>query len=317
MMEQQFSPLITEETYRLQVTGLTKRMNDFYFGPVHLQAEPGLITALVGPNGSGKTTLFRMLMNIVNPDSGQMQIGEVSFQQDRDRFKQLIAYAPEELQGCDHLRIKDISELVQYWYPSWSASDYARLSNMFGIPQHKKYGSLSKGSRKKVSFVLALSCRTPVLLLDEPTANLDLASQRQLTQELVQYMENGQHSLVMATHVIEDIHKLADFIVVMRNGQKIGSYEKDAVLNNWKTFWVTKAEWDSVAAASSQIGDQQGVPGVAHVERGAMTKIMSNLEQETRKYLHEHGATIVGEEVPELGDVLEYLMEEAPTNQSE
>src|SRR5215210_291570 len=101
----------------ISLRGVRKSCGSFELGPVDLTVEPGYVVAVVGPNGGGKSTLIRMLMNLIQPDSGDLEIFGGTYPEDEIAIKRRIGYAPERSVGHDEMSANSLGEFVSRFYP--------------------------------------------------------------------------------------------------------------------------------------------------------------------------------------------------------
>jgi ABC-type transport system involved in cytochrome c biogenesis ATPase subunit len=141
----------------ISLTDVKKSYGSFELGPVDLEIEAGYVVAVVGPNGSGKSTLFGMLMGLIHPSFGEVRLFGLSYPKNEVAIKQRIGYVPERAVGHDYMSAKALGEFVSYWYPTWDQRTYDDLVSRSGIDPYKKFGKLSKGMQRRLSFALALA----------------------------------------------------------------------------------------------------------------------------------------------------------------
>lgn len=223
--------------HALVVEKVEKRIGDFEIGPITLKLEPGTITALVGDNGAGKSTLLKMIMRLVKKDSGRISVTGAADIDTEEQWKKNVSYMPQALTGVDPFTGKKIKELVSRWYPTWDESLFLNLVQEFDVPLGKKYGKLSQGVQQKLNVAIALAKDTEILLLDEPTAHMDILSKGKLMNELMKWMERGEKTVIVASHQVDDIKKLADYIAFMKKGDYLGIYEKEELIHSYKKYW--------------------------------------------------------------------------------
>lgn len=223
--------------HALIVEKVEKRIGDFEIGPITLKLEPGTITALVGDNGAGKSTLLKMIMRLVKKDSGRISVTGATDIDTEEHWKKNVSYMPQALTGVDPFTCQKIKELVSRWYPTWDESLFQHLVQEFDIPLGKKYGKLSQGVQQKLNVAMALAKDTEILLLDEPTAHMDILSKGKLMNELMRWMERGEKTVIVASHQVDDIKKLADYIAFMKKGDYLGIYEKEELIQSYKKYW--------------------------------------------------------------------------------
>jgi ABC-2 type transport system ATP-binding protein len=207
----------------IEVSHLTKS-----FGPVHavrdvnFYVEEGKIVAILGSNGAGKTTTLAMLLGLTLPTSGTIRI--LGHDMVTDRYKALgqmnfsspYVDLPASLSACENLRVYG----HLYGVPDLEA----RIKEMTEALQlgeflHRKYGTLSAGQKTRVALAKALLNRPRALLLDEPTASLDPDTADWVRQYLMRYHRETGASLLMASHNLVEVERMADYVMIMTKGR--------------------------------------------------------------------------------------------------
>jgi ABC-2 type transport system ATP-binding protein len=287
---------MTEEPVIL-LENVRKSYPAFDLGSIDLEVEPGHIVAVVGPNGAGKSTLFGILMNLLQPDSGNVSLFGHTYPRDEVEIKRRIGYVPEHDVGHDEMSANALGEFVSYWYPRWNGGLYQDLLMRYEVDPHKRFDRLSKGAQRCLSFALALAKGTELLLLDEPTSGVDPFGRREILQDILRFVRHGTgiKTVVFATHVMEEARRIADYVAFLVDGKLLGLFEKDVLLKGWKTFWV-----------EGEPGVD--VPGVVEVEVGRPRRIVSDSPEETAKALYSENVRIVHEGSVDLEKILSYLM---------
>jgi len=224
----------------LEVKGLEKKFKHFKLGPLNFSLEKGTAVALLGGNGSGKSTFFRLLMNILQKESGSITVFGEKMIENEAELKRRIGYTGDLFDPFSSHKVKDLAKLVSRWYPNWDHDRYSYFINRYNINENEKYGKCSKGTKKKVEFVFSICHNPDILLLDEPSANLDIVSQRKLKEDLIHYMEDGEKSIVLATHNMDDVRQICDYITIVEKGNILHSFEKDEIHDKWARLWVTE-----------------------------------------------------------------------------
>ncbi len=282
----------------ISLAGVEKSYGNFTLGPVDLEIEPGYVVAVVGPNGSGKSTLFRMLMNLSHPDSGRVSLFGGGYPEDEVGIKQRIGYVPETAVGHDDMTAKSLGRFVSHWYPAWDKKHYDVLVGRSGIEPGKKFRDLSKGMQRRLSFALAAATRAELLLLDEPTDGVDPFARREMLEEISAHVHDGERTVLLATHVMEEVRRIADYVAFLVDGDFLGLYEKDALLERWRAFWV-----DGKPGA--------GTPGVVEVEAGNPVRVVSDSPAETESALARDGVRVIRSGALDLEEILSHLMRES------
>ena len=282
----------------VSLDGVAKTFPRFRLEPMSLKLEPGYVIAVVGPNGSGKSTLFKMLMNLIHPDEGDVRLFGGRYPEDEVEIKRKIGYVPEVAVGHDEMNAKELGAFVSHWYPDWNGPRYESLLYKFEIDAGQRFGKLSKGQQRRLSFALARACEPELLLLDEPTDGVDPFARRTMLEEISRFLEDGDRTVLFATHVMEEIRRLADYIIFLHRGRFLGFYEKDALMEQWRILWL-----DGMPQPSE-------VPGLVDITEGRPPQLITRSPEETRAGLKDQGVEIVRSGTLELEEILGHLMNE-------
>lgn len=282
----------------ISLKDLRKSYGAFELGPINLDIEPGYVVAIVGPNGGGKSTLMGMLMNLIQPISGEITLFGGAYPEDEVAVKRRIGYAPERPSGYDDLSPESLRSLVSRFYPGWDQSLYEDLLADVEIEPDNKFGELSAGTQRRLTVALAMATGSELLLLDEPTAGLDPFARRRVLEGISRFMADeryGDRTVVFATHVLEEVRRIADYVAFLVDGKLLGLFEKDALLDRWKTFWLDREP-------------EIDVPGMIELESSNPARIVSDSPRETEEALCAQNIRIVRSGALDLEEILSHLM---------
>lgn len=185
--------------------------------------EPGSITALVGPNGSGKSTLFKSIMGFLKPTQGQIRVGGISVQ--KAQKKQLMAYVPQsdEVDWNFPVSVFDVVMMGRYGYMNLlripSSKDRRLVMEslervgMIDFRTHQ-IGELSGGQKKRAFLARALAQEGKVILLDEPFTGVDVKTEKQIIDLLIQLRSEG-HTILVSTHDLASISTFCDRTILL------------------------------------------------------------------------------------------------------
>ncbi|GGA82748.1 ATP-binding cassette domain-containing protein [Ornithinibacillus halotolerans] len=277
----------------LYIEHLEKRIDEFHLGPINLEIEPGTITALVGNNGSGKSTFLKLIMNLAKPEKGNIKVNNIFTHGENEDWKNSVAYLPQTVLGWDAFTGNTLKELIKALYPNWDEELFLKMVNLFEIPLNKKFSKLSQGVQQKLNLALTLPRNAPLLLLDEPTYFMDIPSKKILMDLIVDWMEPGDRSIIIASHQIDDIRKLSDYLFVLHNGKFLGHFEKEELIENYARYWITSSLEDAT------------IPGVVLQEGNV---IISNRISETENYLESQNIKWNKRNTLELDDIITLLL---------
>jgi ABC-2 type transport system ATP-binding protein len=220
----------------LEFTRVTKRFDDFALRDVSFSVPPGYIVGLIGPNGAGKSTLMRLALGLIRGDGGTVRVlgrDPAASGRDAARVRARIGFVHDAPVLYDYLSVKRVAAIVAPFYPEWDQETFGRLLAEFGIPPKATVRSLSRGTKMKFALALALSHRAELLLLDEPTSGLDPVFRDQLLDRLSGTIGDARTSVLFSTQLVADLQRVADFVVIIREGRPLFSGPKDDILDRW------------------------------------------------------------------------------------
>lgn len=204
----------------LKVTQLTKHYgNVVAVDNLSFSVNPGEVVALLGPNGSGKTTTIRSAAGLLQPSSGAIRMGEFDLRRDYRRARELFAYLPQQARFAPSLTVGEVMRFhAQLRLKNASAiSNALEQVSLQGVLD-RPVGQLSGGMRQRLSIAVTLLTEAPLLLLDEPTANLDPEGALEFRAMAKRWRAEGR-SMLLCTHVLTDVEELADRVLVLVAGK--------------------------------------------------------------------------------------------------
>ena len=205
-----------------------------YFGnrrviaDLDLSIPTGQVTALLGLNGAGKTTTIRIIMGLLRPTRGRCAVlGEDSTEL-APETRQRIGYLVEGHFLYRSMRVQDCARFQQAGYSRWNARLFDDIVAHFGIRSSSRVGQLSRGQRAGVALAMVLAPDPELLVLDDPALGLDPVSRRALNETLIEFAGNGQRSVLLSTHLLDDVERVADRVMVLVDGRlKVDSTMED------------------------------------------------------------------------------------------
>ena len=217
----------------LELRGVTKRYPGFTLGDVSFSLPRGHVCGLIGPNGAGKTTLVKLILGLVRSDAGVLRVCGRDPLTAEVEVKGRIGFVHEVPAFYDHLDVSAIASIVRRFYARWDQSRFETLTQEFGVPVRKRFGTLSRGTRTKAALALALSHHAELLVLDEPTSGLDPVFRRALLDRLAGCVGAGEASVLFSTHITTDLERMADYVTFIRDGRLVFSSTREDALDRW------------------------------------------------------------------------------------
>jgi ABC-2 type transport system ATP-binding protein len=179
-----------------------------------LSVPTGRVTGLVGPNGAGKTTLLHLATGMLEPTTGSIEVlggrpGSGSAQLRK------VGFVAQDTPTYAGLSVADHLTLGARMNPSWDASLAADRIARLGLDPRQKAGKLSGGQRAQLALTLAIAKRPQLLVLDEPVASLDPLARREFLQALMETTAEHELSVVMSSHLVADLERVCDYLIVL------------------------------------------------------------------------------------------------------
>ncbi|BBM83282.1 ABC transporter ATP-binding protein [Candidatus Uabimicrobium amorphum] len=206
---------------------------------VNLNISSGVVYALVGKNGVGKTTLLRTLLGLSHPTSGQSTVFGLDSQRDDWKIRQQVGYVADGLQMYEWMTVKEILWFVSRFYPTWDSNYEKELAEKFTLNYKAKIKTLSRGFKSKLLLTMAMAHRPKLLILDEATAGLDVAVRREFLDCVVDTVEKEDHTVVISSHLLQDVERIADQIGFLQNGKIHKTYSVEELKNTFRKIQVS------------------------------------------------------------------------------
>ena len=229
----------------IEITGLQRRYGRT--DAVHdltMSVPEGSIFALLGPNGAGKSTTLKVLLNLLSPTAGSVRVLGVDSRRLAAGERRQIGYVSEGQQLPDWMTVRQFLDYCRPFYPAWDSALEKKLMADFELPSDRKLKHLSRGMRVKAMLISVLSFRPRLLVLDEPFSGLDPVVRDEVAQGLVETARLGEWSVLMASHDIEEVERLADHIAIIDQGRLRISESVESLLSRFRRVEVTLGDGD-------------------------------------------------------------------------
>jgi len=218
----------------IEIKKLKKKYDDkFELGEIDIKIPKGVIVGLIGENGAGKTTLIKSMLNIIKIDSGEIKIFGKDYKKEEKEIKEDIGIVLDNMFFPELLNAKDINNSMKDVYKNWDSELYFSYLKEFDLPVNKPLKSMSKGMRKKLEIVAAISHKPKLLILDEPTSGLDPVVRAEVLDIFQKFIEDEEHSILLSTHITSDLEHIADEIIFIDNGKKVLQKSRDEIIDNY------------------------------------------------------------------------------------
>jgi ABC-2 type transport system ATP-binding protein len=199
--------------------GLTKRYGNFEaLTDCSVRVRRGEVFGLLGPNGAGKTTLIRLMLGFLYPSGGRCEIDGFNPLTDGVGLRQRVAYLPGDARLPRHMRGSSVLRLFADMHPGGDLARSRRIAQYLELDLRRRVAFMSTGMRQKLALSVVLGLDTPLLILDEPTANLDPTIRAAVMQLVIEARDAGR-TVIFSSHVLGEIEDTCDRVAFLRQGR--------------------------------------------------------------------------------------------------
>lgn len=205
----------------VQTNALTKRFGKFTaLDQCSLEIPQGEVFGLLGPNGAGKSTLIRLLLGLINPTSGSATINGLDCLKQRVDVHEIVSYLPGDARLYSMMRGRSVLKLFCSFRKDASLKKAQEIAERMELDLSRWVGLMSTGMRQKLAIAVCLGNEAPLLVLDEPTANLDPTARGQVMQMIKEAKAEGR-TVIFSSHVLSEIEDTCGQVGILRSGQLV------------------------------------------------------------------------------------------------
>lgn len=229
----------------IELKGVTKKFSDFTLGPIDLEIPTGSIVGYIGQNGAGKSTTLKLILGLLTADAGEITVlGEKN---PKDAYvKDRLGVVFDDLHVPEEMTVTDIEAFCRRVYMAWDRDEFLDHIARFALPKKKAVKDFSRGMRMKLSLAIALSHGAELLLLDEATSGLDPIVRDEILDELMDFMQDEMHTILMSSHITSDLEKVADYIAFIDHGKLLFFSPKDELVETYGLVSLSNEEMDAL-----------------------------------------------------------------------
>ena len=208
-----------------------------------MEVPEGSVTALIGPNGAGKSTTFKALLGLIFPEKGRIELLGKPVEGLSREEKEDIGVVLSDSCFTGYLSIEDILPVLGRLYRKFDRQKFLNKCQDFGLAREKKIKELSTGMKAKLKILMALSHEARLLILDEPTAGLDVLAREEILDLLREYMIPGDRSILISSHISTDLESFCDDIYLIDEGKIVLHEDTDILLSSYGILKVTPEQY--------------------------------------------------------------------------
>lgn len=229
----------------LKIEGLQKRYGNFQLNCT-MEVPPGRIVGLIGPNGAGKTTVFKSALGLIRPDGGKAELLGIPAKKLSARERQLCGVALSDSGFSGWLCVRDVAAMMTKLYPEFDRQGFLEKCERFHLPLNKKLKEFSTGMQAKFKVISAISHGAKLLILDEPTAGLDVMARDEVLTLLREFMEDEERAILISSHISSDLESLCDEVYMINEGQIVFHEETDRLLGQYAVLKVDEKQYEEM-----------------------------------------------------------------------
>lgn len=231
--------------YAIDIKNLKHKFkNKIICDDINIEFEKNKIYGLLGKNGVGKSTLINIIAHQLIANSGEVKIFGKSPKEDIQVLNNLCVVKEKELNTDfnTEIKVKDVFKSHSYFFENYDYKLQEKLCKLFEIEPKLKYRKLSRGMKSSVSNIIGICSNAPITIFDEPTVGLDAVNRREFYNVLLESYMNNNRTIILATHLINDVEELLEKVVLIKDGKiLINDYIEEIKL---KSYYISGAEND-------------------------------------------------------------------------
>lgn len=227
----------------LEIEKVIKKYQNFSL-ECSMQVKQGRITGLVGQNGAGKSTTFKSVLGLISFDGGSIRIFGKDLKNFSTKDKENIGVVLSDSGFSGYFTIKELIPILKNLYNRFDQQFFAAGIERLGLPTDKKIKDFSTGMKAKLKVLVAVSHKAKLLILDEPTAGLDVVARDELLLMLQEYMEQEEErAILISSHISSDIETICDDLYMIHQGKIILHEDTDVLLSDYALLKVDAAQY--------------------------------------------------------------------------
>lgn len=250
----------------IQIKNVTKKYNGLTaLDNVSFSFEFGKIYGFLGRNGAGKSTLINVIANRIFADEGTVLVDDIPARENMKVQEKIFCMSETDLYDKD-LKIKEHFKWINRFYDSFNIDKALEISEKFNLDTDKRFKALSKGYQSIFKLTVALSLNVPYVIFDEPVLGLD-ANHRELFYDLLlKDYEDGERTIIIATHLIEEVANIIEEVVLIDKGKILLQESVERLLETGYSISGITKEVDDYCTDKNVIGyDELGSLKIAYV----------------------------------------------------
>ncbi|MEC8556588.1 MAG: ATP-binding cassette domain-containing protein [Planctomycetota bacterium] len=225
--------MMSRVVYPVSIRGLTKSYGNFHcLRGCDLEVPSDGVFGLLGPNGAGKSTLLRTLLGFLSITSGEASVCGYDVRRESLQVRRSTAYLPGDPRLYRTMTGKRLLRMFSNLHPSSTLKGCLRVADKLDLDLSRMVMFMSTGMRQKLALSVVLGCEAPLVMLDEPTANLD-PNVRQTVLELIREVRDSGRTVMLSSHIFSDIDETCNRVAILRDGKIVTTQTMDSISHSY------------------------------------------------------------------------------------
>ncbi|MGN0447510.1 MAG: ABC transporter ATP-binding protein [Acutalibacteraceae bacterium] len=230
----------------LEIKNIKKDYKNFSLN-CSMSVKKGQITGLIGQNGAGKSTTFKLILGLISFKSGSITVFGKDIKEFSPKDKEKIGVVLSDSGFSGYLTVKDVIPVLKSLYSEFDSRLFTEQMKRFNLPLDKKIKEFSTGMKAKLKVLIATTHNAKLLILDEPTAGLDVVARDELLLMLREYMEQDEdRAVLISSHISSDLETICDDLYMIDDGKIILHEDTDVLLSDYAILKVDEGQYESL-----------------------------------------------------------------------
>lgn len=262
--------------YAIETVGLSKRYRrQMAVDELTMRVPMGSVFAFLGRNGAGKTTTIRILLDLLNRTSGDARMLGLDCIKGAMELRKRTGYVAEGQKMYDWMKVDEIIWFCKGFYSGWDDAYADELKQKLELPGGKKVGELSRGTQAKLALLLAMAYRPELLILDEPTAGLDVVVRRDFLEGVIELIQEEGRTVFFSSHIVHEVERVADWVGIIDAGKLVWCSTLDELKAKIKRVVLTF----EAPSRDFKVGEGSQILSVEHSGRQSMAVVQGFSEK--------------------------------------